>query len=58
VQAAAKLMRMKVLSLGVQAEAQLDNAFAAIRKQRPGALLVLADRLFLHNRTRIMEFTV
>jgi putative ABC transport system substrate-binding protein len=56
VQAAAQLMRMKVLSLGVRAEEQFDNAFAAIRKERPGALLVLADRLFLHNRARIMDF--
>ncbi|OGQ77694.1 MAG: hypothetical protein A3F90_09080 [Deltaproteobacteria bacterium RIFCSPLOWO2_12_FULL_60_19] len=56
VQAAAQLMRIKVLSLGVRAEEQFDNAFATIRKERPGALLVLADRLFLHNRARIMDF--
>jgi putative ABC transport system substrate-binding protein len=55
-QAAAQVMRMKVLSLGVQAEEQFDNAFATILKERPGALLVLADRLFLHNRARIMDF--
>jgi putative ABC transport system substrate-binding protein len=41
----------------VQAPEQFDNAFATIRKERPRALLVLADRLFLHNRARIMEFT-
>ena len=58
VQAAARAFKMKVLSLGVQAEEQLDNAFATIRRQRPGALLVLADRLFLHNRARIMDFVV
>ena len=56
VQAAARVLRMKVLSLGVQAQEQLDNAFATIRRERPGALLVLADRLFLHNRARIMDF--
>jgi putative ABC transport system substrate-binding protein len=56
VQAAARAFRMKVLSLGVQAPEQFDNAFATIRKERPRALLVLADRLFLHNRARIMEF--
>ncbi len=55
-QAAAQVMRIKVLSLGVQAQEQLDNAFATIRRERPGALLVLADRLFLHNRARIMDF--
>ena len=56
VQAAARAFKMKVLSLGVQAPEQFDNAFATIRKERPRALLVLADRLFLHNRTRIMKF--
>ena len=55
-QAAARVLGMKVLSLGVQAQEQLDNAFATIRKERPGALLVLADRLFLHNSARIMDF--
>src|SRR3990172_664557 len=57
VQAAARAFKMKVLSLGVQAPEQFDNAFATIRKERPRALLVLADRLFLHNRARIMEYT-
>jgi putative ABC transport system substrate-binding protein len=55
-QAAAQTLRIKVLSLGVQAEEQLDDAFATIRRERPGALLVLADRLFLHHRARIMDF--
>jgi len=56
VQAAARAFKMKVLSLGVQSPEQFDNAFATIRKERPRALLVLADRLFLHNRARIMDF--
>jgi putative ABC transport system substrate-binding protein len=57
-QAAAQILGMKVLSLGVPAAEQLDKAFAAILKERPGALLVLADRLFLHNRVRIMDFAL
>ena len=56
VQAAAQVLRMKVLSLGVRAPEEFDNAFAAILRERPGALLVLADRLFLHHRARIMDF--
>ena len=56
VQAAARAFKMKVLSLGVQSPEQFDKAFATIRRVRPGALLVLADRLFLHNRARIMDF--
>jgi putative ABC transport system substrate-binding protein len=58
VQTAAQLLRIKVLSLGVQAQEQFDNAFATIRRERPSALNVLGDRLFLHNRARIMEFAV
>ena len=34
----------------------LDGAFAAIRKERPDALFILADRVFLHNRQRLMDF--
>ena len=56
VQAAAGVLRMKVLSLGVRTQEELDSAFRAIDRGRPGALLVLADRLFLHHRTRIMNF--
>ncbi len=56
VQAAAQVLRMKVLSLGMEAQEQFDNAFATIRRERPGALVVLGDRLFLHNRARIMDF--
>jgi putative ABC transport system substrate-binding protein len=54
--AAAEVLRIKVLSLGVRNEVGLENAFAAIARERPGALLVLADRLFLHHRVRIMDF--
>jgi putative tryptophan/tyrosine transport system substrate-binding protein len=56
VEAAAAALRMKVLYLGVEAQEQIGNAFAQILKERPGALLVLADRVFLHNRVLIMDF--
>jgi len=56
VQAGAQVLRMKVLSLGVRTPEDIENAFAAIVRERPGALLVLADRLFLHHRARIMDF--
>jgi putative ABC transport system substrate-binding protein len=56
--AAAQPMGIKILSLGVKADEQFDHAFATLRKEKPGALLVLADRLFLHNRARIMEFAI
>jgi putative tryptophan/tyrosine transport system substrate-binding protein len=56
--AAAQPTGIRILSLGVHADEQFDHAFATIRKEKPGALLVLADRLFLHNRARIMEFAI
>ena len=56
VEKAAAALRMKVLYLGVEVQEQIGNAFAQILKERPGALLVLADRIFLHNRALIMDF--
>ena len=47
---------MKALSLQVRKLEDLDSAFAAILAERPGALVVLADRVFLHGRDRIMNF--
>ena len=55
-QAAAQVLRMKMLSLGVRTRTDIDEAFTVIVKERPGALLVLADRLFLHHRAHIMDF--
>jgi putative ABC transport system substrate-binding protein len=56
VQAAAKVLHMKVLSLGVRTPEELDTALATVLKEQPGALNVLADRLFLHNRAHIVDF--
>ena len=41
---------------GARGASWFPAAFAAILKERPGALLVLADRIFLHNRARIVGF--
>ena len=35
---------------------EIEDAFATMVRERPGALLVLADRLFLYHRERIMDF--
>ncbi len=56
VRAAAQVLRMRVQSLQVRTPEEFNNAFAAIVRERPGALLVIADRLFLHNRARIVDF--
>jgi putative ABC transport system substrate-binding protein len=42
--------------LEVDNSEQLDTAFASIVREKPDALLILADRIFLHNRGRMMEF--
>ncbi len=54
--AAARVLGIKMLSLGVRTREEIDDALATIIRERPDALLVLADRLFLHYRTRIMDF--
>jgi len=55
-QDAAAVLGMKVLSLGVRNEQGLEKALAEIVREQPKALLVLADRLFLFHRARIMDF--
>ena len=52
----AQVLGIKVQLLGVRVSEEFPAAFAAILKERPGALLVLADRIFLHNRARIVGF--
>ena len=56
VQAAAQVLRMRVLSLGVKTEEEIKSALAVVARERPDALLVLADRLLLHHRALIMDF--
>lgn len=54
--AAARALHLKVEFFPVRAESEFDRAFLAISGRRPGALVMLADRLFLHHRARIVEF--
>jgi putative ABC transport system substrate-binding protein len=56
-QAAAQALGIKLQEHDIRKSEDLDGAFAAIRKTRPDALLILADRVFLHNRQRMMDFT-
>jgi putative ABC transport system substrate-binding protein len=58
IRALALVLGLKMLSLGARTREEINDAFATIIRERPGALLVLADRLFLHNRMRIMEFAL
>lgn len=54
--AAAEVLEMEVLSLGVQTEEEIEEALTRVVAEQPDALLVLADRLFLHHRDRLMGF--
>lgn len=56
--AAGAAAQIKVLFLDVRTAEQLDGAFALAVKERSQALMVLADRVFLANRARIVEFAV
>jgi putative tryptophan/tyrosine transport system substrate-binding protein len=47
---------IKVQVLEVRSPGELDETFKTIVRKRPGALLVMGDRLFLHNRQRIIDF--
>jgi putative tryptophan/tyrosine transport system substrate-binding protein len=58
VQAAALVLNVPVLSLPVRTGEELDNAFAKVLAEGADAALILADRLFLHNRQRIVDFLV
>src|SRR4051812_26053901 len=57
VQAAAAALRIPILSLGVRRAEELDAAFSANSRESTNAMLVLADRIFLHDRNeRIIRF--
>src|SRR4029079_5864694 len=47
---------IKLQLMDVRQSEDIDKAFAEIRKDRPEAILILADRIFLHHRMRLMKF--
>jgi ABC-type uncharacterized transport system substrate-binding protein len=53
---AARKLGIKLLVLDVTKTEDLKAAFGQILKEQPNAILVLADRVFLHNRSSLMEF--
>ncbi len=56
--AAAEALKVELLPLSVGVSQDLDGAFATILARKPDALLVLADRVFLHERERMMRFAL
>jgi len=53
---AAQVMGIKLQFFAARSTEDLPNAIVAILKDHPQALVVFADRVFLHNRIRIMDF--
>ena len=56
--AAAQAMGIRVQFLKAQSLSELSDAFAAMAKDRPQAVIVFADRFFLHNRARVADFAL
>jgi putative ABC transport system substrate-binding protein len=54
VEAATRVLGVEHHALGVRDPNELENAFAAMRKERAGALFVLGDPIFFAHRTRIV----
>jgi putative ABC transport system substrate-binding protein len=54
--AAGETLKIKVQPVAVRVAEDLDAAFATLVKDKPKALIILADRIFLHNRARLMDF--
>ncbi len=57
-EAAAPTLRVTLLALNAKNPEDIDRAFTTIRKERPGALIVLGDALFGMHRRRIVELAV
>jgi putative ABC transport system substrate-binding protein len=56
--AAGALLHLGVHFVDIRADSEFDRAFATIIKERAGAIIMLADRLFLHHRARIVDFAM
>src|SRR5215472_18790687 len=54
--AAGETLKIKVQPVAVGVAEDLDAAFATLVKDKPQALIILADRIFLHNRARLIDF--
>lgn len=55
VRVAARVLHMKVYAVEMRVSEDLAAAFAAMGRERSDALIILADRVFLHNRTHIID---
>jgi len=58
IQAVAPAFRVTLLPLEIKGPDDMDHTFTTIEKERPGALLVIGDRLFATHQKRIFEFAI
>jgi len=56
VQAASRVLGVSIQSVGVRTPADFDGAFATMTKERPDALLVMADTVTIGQRKRTADF--
>jgi putative ABC transport system substrate-binding protein len=56
IEAAAKTLRVEIEPLGVREPEDFDDAFAAMRRNRPDAMFMVTDALTNLNRKQIVEF--
>ena len=56
IEAAAKTMHIEIRSLSVRAPEDFEDAFAAMRRDRPHAMLIVTDALIRLNSKRVVEF--
>ena len=55
-QSPAKALRLKLEPAEVKAAEEFEAAFAAIARQRPGGLFIIADQFLLAHQTQIVDF--
>jgi putative ABC transport system substrate-binding protein len=56
IETAAKTMHIEIRPLGVREPEDFDDAFAAMRRDRPDAMFMVTDALIGLNRKRVVEF--
>jgi putative ABC transport system substrate-binding protein len=56
IETASKAMHIEIQSLGVREPEDFDDAFAAMRRDRPNAIFMITDALMGLNRNRVVEF--
>jgi putative ABC transport system substrate-binding protein len=55
---AARVLGVKVQTLGVREPDDFDHAFSEMTRERPDAILMVSDALTILNRKRVVEFAV